>query len=308
MYVVFAGGVGGSRFVRGLLAAVPSEDVTVIVNTGDDIERFGLHISPDIDINLYALSGRLDEERGWGRAGETWACQEILRTDFGVEAWFNLGDRDLAAHLYRTHRLQGGASLSTVTAEMAKAFGLGCRVLPMSDQPAATYLDTDQGTMHFQEYLIRHRCEPRISSVQFRGLEQALPAPGVLAAIAGARAILVPPSNPVVSVGPILALAGVRDAIAASAAPVVAVSPIIGGKTVKGPADRMLRDLGLEASAAGVAAWYGDLLDGFIIDHADAGLELGGVRVRVTDTWMSSPEQRRALAAATVAFAAELAG
>lgn len=307
-YVVLAGGVGGSRFVRGLLEAVPPEQVTVIVNTGDDLERFGLHISPDIDINLYALSGRLDEERGWGRPQETWHCQELLRADFGVDTWFNLGDRDLATHLYRTGRLRAGATLSQVTAEMARAFGVVCRVLPMSDDPVATYLETDRGEMHFQEYLIRHRCEPRVLAVRLRGLEAARPAPGVLEALAGAQAILIPPSNPVVSVGPVLALPGVREAVAQAAAPVVAVSPLIAGKTVKGPADRMLADLGFPASAAGVAAWYGELLDGLIIDAADAGLELPGVRIRVTDTWMTSAEKRRALAATAVAFAAELGG
>jgi LPPG:FO 2-phospho-L-lactate transferase len=308
MYVVLAGGVGGSRFVRSLLAVVPPEEVTVIVNTGDDIERFGLHISPDIDTNLYTLSGRLDEERGWGRSGESWHGQDLLRTDFGVDTWFNLGDLDLATHLYRTGRMRSGASLSTVTAEMAQSFGLRCRVLPMTDDSLATYLETEEGTMHFQEYLIRRRCEPRVRAVRFQGLEQSKPAPGVLEAIAGAKAILIPPSNPVVSVGPILALRGVRETIASASAPVVAVSPIIGGKTVKGPADRMLGDLGWEASAAGVAAWYGEILDGFVADHADAGLQLNGVPVRITDTWMSTPEQRRALATTTVSFAAELAG
>jgi LPPG:FO 2-phospho-L-lactate transferase len=307
MYVVLAGGVGGSRFVRGLIAAVPPQDVTVIVNTGDDIERYGLHISPDIDINLYTLSGRLDEARGWGREQETWHSQDLLKRDFGVDAWFNLGDRDLAAHLYRTGRMREGASLSQVTAEMARSLGVQCRVLPMTDDPLETYLATDQGVMHFQEYLIRRRCEPRVEAVQLRGLEGAQPAPGVLEAIRSARAILIPPSNPVVSVGPILALPGVREAIAAGPAPVVAVSPIIGGRTVKGPADRMLRDLGLEPSARGVAAWYGDLLDGFLIDHEDAGLDLPGTPLCITDTWMTTPEKRLALAHMVVEFAAGLA-
>lgn len=308
MYVVLAGGVGGSRFVRGLVSAVDPAAVTVIVNTGDDIERYGLHISPDVDINLYALSGRLDEERGWGRPDETWHTQDVLKADFGVDAWFNLGDRDLGAHLYRTGRLRDGATLSQVTAEMVESLGVPCTVLPMSDQSVQTYLATDRGTMHFQEYLIRHRCEPEVRGVELRGLEGAGPAPGVLEAIRSATAILIPPSNPVVSVGPILALPGVQEAIAASAAPVVAVSPIIAGKTVKGPADRMLRDLGLEPSAAGVAAWYGKLLDGFVIDQEDSGLAISHIPVRVTDTWMSTPEKRKALAGAVLAFAAELGG
>lgn len=302
MYAVLAGGVGGSRFVSGLVQVVPPEQVTVIVNTGDDVEMYGLHVSPDVDINLYTLAGILDPERKWGWVGETWVTQDVLKQYYGLEPWFNLGDRDLATHLFRTMHLRQGATLSQVTDLMRQRLGVRARVLPMSDQPVATHLRTDIGTIHFEEYLLKHKMEPRILGLELRGVEAARPAPGVLDALHGADVIFIPPSNPIVSVGPILALPGVREALAAR--PVVAVSPIIGGQTVKGPADRMLRDLGGEPSVTGVAAWYGDLLNGYVIDQVDAAavpeLAAKGLKVHAMDTLMSTPEKAAAVARAAL--------
>lgn len=310
MYAVLAGGVGGSKFVSGLVQAVDPAEVTVIVNTGDDIEMYGLWVSPDIDINLYSLAGVLDPVRKWGFRDESWVTQQVLKDCYGYEPWFNLGDRDLASHLFRTMHLRQGLTLTQVTDLMRQRLGIRTRVLPMSDQPVATYLHTSVGTIHFQEYLIKHRMEPAIRSVELRGIESAAPAPGVLEALAAADAILIPPSNPVVSVGPILSLPGVREALADK--PVVAVSPIIGGQTVKGPADRMLRDLGAPATAEGVAGWYGDLLDGYVMDTADAALAPvlaeRGLRTHTMDTLMSSPESARAVAEAALALAAATGG
>ncbi len=304
MYAVLAGGVGGSRFVSGLVQVVPPEQVTVIVNTGDDVEMYGLHVSPDIDINLYMLAGLLDPERKWGWRGDSFVTQQVLREHYGHEPWFNLGDRDLASHLFRTMHLRQGMTLSEVTDLMRRRLGVRVRVLPMSDEPVATYLLTAVGTMHFQEYLIRHRMEPRITGLELRGIAAARPAPGVLEALTEATVVFIPPSNPIVSVGPILALPGVRAALAGR--PVVGVSPIIGGQTVKGPADRMLRDLGSEATAAGVAACYSGLMNAYVIDQVDAAvvpaLAATGLRVHAMDTLMSTPEAAAAVARAALAL------
>ncbi|HYF96153.1 MAG TPA: 2-phospho-L-lactate transferase [Symbiobacteriaceae bacterium] len=309
MYVVLAGGVGGSRFVSGLVRAIPPEQVTVVVNTGDDLDMYGLHISPDIDINLYTLAGVLDPIRKWGWREDTFVTQQVMAQYYEHRPCFNLGDRDLATHLLRTMYLHQGLSLTAVTDLLRQRLGVRARVLPMTDQPVATYLQTSVGRLHFQSYLIEHRMEPAIHRVEFQGLDRAVPAPGVLEAIAAADAIFLPPSNPVVSVGPILALPGVREALAQK--PVIGVSPLIDGKPVKGPADRMLRDLGGTATAAGIAAWYGALLDGYIMDEQDraAAAELhGGLRVHVMDTLMTTPEAAEAVARAAIVLSRQVGG
>ena len=301
---VLAGGVGAARFLEGVVQAVAPEDVTVISNTGDDDEFFGLHVSPDVDTVIYTLASAIDPAQGWGLEGETYRTLEALRR-FGYETWFNLGDADLATHAVRTRMLREGATLSEVTARIAEAFGLRLRVLPMSDDPVRTIVETDEGQLRFQEYFVKRRTDVDVRQVRFEGVDRASPAPGVLDAIASADAVLVAPSNPVVSIGPMLAIAGVRDALRAVRAKVVAVSPIIGGRTVKGPADRMLASLGMAATAAGVAAAYRDFAGALVIDDEDAALasevEALDVRCVVTQTVMRGPAEKRALAEVTLA-------
>jgi LPPG:FO 2-phospho-L-lactate transferase len=300
---VLAGGVGAARFLEGLTAVVPPRDITVISNTGDDEEFFGLHVSPDIDIVVYTLAGAVDGERGWGLRGETWAALEALRR-FGYDTWFNLGDGDLATHAHRTLLLRGGATLSEATRSVAAAYGLELAILPMSDERIRTLVETDAGTLAFQEYFVKRRTEDEVRAVTFDGTERAQPAPGVLDAITNADAVIVAPSNPVVSIGPILAVPGIRDALRSTRARVGAVSPLIGGKTVKGPADRMMASLGMTPTAAGVAAAYADFLDVLVIDEVDRDLapavEVTGVRAVVAPTLMSGPAAKRALAEVTL--------
>jgi LPPG:FO 2-phospho-L-lactate transferase len=276
--VCLAGGVGGSRLVRGLLLAAPSQPLTAIVNTGDDVTLHGLRISPDVDTMLYTLSGTVDEARGWGPRADTFRCMDLLET-LGGETWFRLGDLDLAVHLRRTELLQAGRTPGAVTAELARHLGVPAQVqiVPMTDDPVETWvqLAADDAWVHFQRYFVEQRAAVPIRAVRFDGIERARPAPGVLDAIAAASAIVFCPSNPFVSLAPILALAGVRDAVRAARAhgvPVVGVSPIIGGTTVKGPAARMLVELGHRPTAAAVAALYSDLMDAFLIDTTDRAL------------------------------------
>lgn len=293
--VALAGGVGGSRFLRGLRAAAPEAKLTAVVNTGDDVTLHGLRISPDVDTVLYALAGIVDDERGWGPRGDTFRCMAALER-LGGEAWFRLGDLDLATHLRRSELLAAGWAPSAVTAELARRLGVsGVAILPMTDDPVETHvkLAEDGGWVHFQEFFVLRRGDVPISAVRFEGIERARPAPGVLEGIAAADLIVLCPSNPVVSLGPILALAGVRTAIADArrrGATVAAVSPLIGGATVKGPAARMLADLGTEPTAAGVAGLYAGLLDLYVIDRLDAGLadriHAQGARPLVTDAVM----------------------
>jgi LPPG:FO 2-phospho-L-lactate transferase len=300
---VLAGGVGAARFLEGLAGVVAPSDITVISNTGDDEEFFGLHVSPDIDIVIYTLAGAVDAERGWGLRGETWAALEALRR-FGYDAWFNLGDGDLATHTHRTMLLRGGATLSEATRSVARAFGLELALLPMSDDRVRTLVTTDAGVLAFQEYFVKRRTEDEVRAVTFEGVKRAQPAPGVVDAIAGADAVVVAPSNPVVSIGPILAVPGVRDALRSTGARIGAVSPLIGGKTVKGPADRMMASLGMTPTAAGVAAAYADFLDVLVIDEVDRELapavEAAGVRAVVAPTLMSGPAEKRALGQVTL--------
>jgi LPPG:FO 2-phospho-L-lactate transferase len=305
MITTLAGGVGAARFLSGLLQVVAPGDCTAIVNVGDDVELHGLWISPDLDTVTYTLAGAIDPERGWGLAGETWHAMEALARYGGV-TWFNLGDRDLATHLYRTHRRREGATLSAVTAEITASWGLGLRVLPVSDDRIETrvVLAASGEEINFQEYFVKHHHGVPVSSVRFVGVESAAPGPDVIAAIEQADTIVVAPSNPIVSIDPVLAVPGVREAVAARRDRTVAISPIIGGAALKGPADRMLVELGHESSAIGVARHYQDLISVLVVDGADAELapaiEALGVRCVVTDTIMRTPERAAALARTTI--------
>jgi len=296
---VLAGGVGAARFLEGVVQVVPQRDITVISNTGDDEEFFGLRVSPDVDIVIYTLAGAIDKEKGWGLAGETFHALEAIRR-FGYETWFNLGDGDLATHAHRTRLLREGATLSEATRSIAQAFGLELTLLPVSDDRIRTLVETDAGTLAFQEYFVKRRTEDVVRAVRFDGIESARPAPGVIEAIRGADVVAVAPSNPVVSIGPLLAVRGVREALRETAATVVGVSPIIGGRTIKGPADRMMASLGMTPTAAGVAEAYRDFLDVLVIDEEDRALapavEAVGVRAVVAPTIMRGPAEKRALA------------
>jgi LPPG:FO 2-phospho-L-lactate transferase len=296
---VLAGGVGAARFLEGLVQAVPQESITVISNTGDDDEFWGLRVSPDIDIVIYTLAGAVDPEKGWGLTGETFHALESLRR-FGYDTWFNLGDGDMATCAHRTALLREGATLSDATRSIAGAFGLRLRLLPVSDDRIRTLVDTDHGTLAFQAYFVQRRTADDVLAVRFDGIDTAVPAPGVLDAIRDADVVAIAPSNPVVSIGPLLAVPGVRAALRETRAKVVGVSPIIGGKTIKGPADRMMASLGMMPTAAGVARAYADFLDVLVIDEQDRGLaaevEAAGVRCIVAQTIMRGPAEKRALA------------
>jgi len=308
---VLAGGVGAARFLEGLADAVPQEDVTVISNVGDDEEFFGLHVSPDIDIVIYTIAGAIDTEKGWGLRGETFRALEALRR-FGYDTWFNLGDGDLATHVHRTQLLRDGMTLTDATRTIVEAFGLRLRLLPVTDGRLRTVVETAAGSLAFQEYFVRRRTEDDVLAVRFEGASEASPAPGVIDAILGAEVVAVAPSNPIVSIGPILAVGGVRDALRQTSARVVAVSPIVGGKTIKGPADRMMRSLGMEPSAAGVARAYASFVDVLVIDEQDralaAAVEAEGVRAVVAQTVMRGPADKRALAETVLRAAGEGGG
>lgn len=299
LYTVLAGGVGAARFLRGLVEVVDPKSIVVVVNTGDDKSFYGLRVSPDIDINLYSLAGIINPEHNWGVAGDTFRALEMLRR-YGQDTWFALGDSDLATHIYRTWQLGLGRPLSRITQELGERLGIGPRLLPMTDDVVETMIETPNGDLDFQEYLVQRGTQDEVLGVHFRGIESASPAPGVLEAIRESEVILIPPSNPIVSVGTILAVPGIREAILAADAPVVGVSPIVGGKTIKGPADKLLRALGYEATPLAVAQYYGNLLDGWVLDSKDASsaskVERTGLRVAVTDTDLSNMEKRRIVA------------
>jgi LPPG:FO 2-phospho-L-lactate transferase len=297
---VLCGGVGAARFLSGLLQVVEPSEVTAIVNTADDVVLHGLHISPDLDTVTYTLAGATDTERGWGLAGETWQAMEGLRRYGGID-WFNLGDRDLATHLYRTQRLSDGADLSTVTGEIARAWGLDLTLLPVTEDRLATMVTVvDEGEIGFQEYFVRRQHSVAVTGVRFDGAEAARPGPGVLESIATADVVVIAPSNPLVSIGPILAVPGMREAIEAARARTLAVSPIVGGAALKGPADRMMRELGHEPTVVGVARLYAPLVATLVIDEADAtsvdAVADAGVRCVVAPTIMSEPGVAAALA------------
>lgn len=269
MIVVFTGGTGGSKLVQGLQQAVAPEELTVIVNTGDDLEWWGLHVSPDIDSVLYSLAGLLSKDRGWGIEDDSFRCLERMK-QLDQPAWFSLGDLDLATHLTRTAMLQAGKTLSEATAELAAKFGVRARVLPMSDDRVSTLLETPKGTLTFQEYFVRERHQVEVRAVRFEGSAQSRPAPGVIDSIERADAIVFAPSNPVTSIGPILAVPGIRDSLRRTSSPVLAVSPIVGGAAVSGPAGALMQMMGWPCSSAGVAKAYEDFLDVLVADNADA--------------------------------------
>ena len=291
--VALSGGVGGAKLAQGLAQTLPPEDLTIIVNTGDDFEHLGLSISPDLDTVCYTLAGLANNETGWGRAGETWNTISNIEK-LGGPAWFRLGDQDFATHLERTRRLKEGQSLSQITSEFCKAWGIQVTVLPMSDSPVRTMVDSDEGELAFQEYFVHRHCEPRVKGFRFDGVEAAKPAPGVSEALEATDAVIFCPSNPWVSIDPIL---GVVKEINK---PVVAVSPIIGGKTVKGPAAKMYSELGIEPSAQAVAKHHRSTLKGFVLDHLDASMEEQirqlGLATLVTNTLMNLPTDRSRLA------------
>ena len=297
--MALAGGVGAARFLTGLIKLVDEEELTVVVNTGDDIELYGLHISPDIDIVTYTLAGIVDEEKGWGIKGDTFHCLRMLGK-YGYETWFNLGDRDLATHIHRTYLLRNGLKLAEVTAEICRALGLKVRILPMTDDKFETRIITREGSMHFQEYLVKRGARDEVLGVEFVGVEDAKPAPGVIHSILNAEGVIVCPSNPIVSIGTILSVKGIREALRQTRARKVAITPIISGAPIKGPADKLMKGLGLEVSAYSVANLYKDFLDIFILDTADlmekARIEKLGLRVRVTNTIMKSLEDKIRLA------------
>ncbi|AZQ71881.1 2-phospho-L-lactate transferase [Streptomyces abikoensis] len=317
--VVLAGGIGGARFLRGLMSAVPDADITVIGNTGDDIHLFGLKVCPDLDTVMYTLGGGIHEEQGWGRAGESFAVKEELAA-YGVgPEWFGLGDRDFATHIVRTQMLAAGYPLSAVTEALCARWKPGVRLLPMSDDRIETHVliddpDGDDGArkaVHFQEYWVRMRASVDAHAIVPVGAEQAKPAPGVLEAIAAADVVLFPPSNPVVSVGTILGVPGVREAVADAAAPVIGLSPIVGGAPVRGMADKVLAAVGVESTAAAVARHYGSgLLDGWLVDSVDgtavAEVEEAGIRCRAVPLMMTDVEATAAMARAALALAEEV--
>ncbi len=299
LITALAGGVGAARFLSGLARLVEGEDLSVIVNTGDDIELFGLHISPDVDIITYTLAGIVDEEKGWGIRGDTFRCLETLKK-FGSEAWFNLGDKDLATHIFRTALLKKGFKLSEVTARISHALGLKVTILPMTEDKFETRIVTESGSVHFEEYLIKRGTKDKVSDIEFIGVENAKPAVGVIESIMKSQLVVICPSNPVVSIGTILAVKGVRDTLRSTNAKKVAVSPIVAGAPIKGPADKLLRGLGMEVSAYSVAKLYSDFLDTFILDTADSAernrIEKLGIEVKVTNTIMKSIEDKIDLA------------
>ena len=310
--VALAGGVGGAKLARGLADLLEPEQLTVVVNTGDDFEHLGLQICPDLDTVMYTLADRHNPVNGWGLAGETFHVMAALAA-IGGETWFTLGDKDIATHAERTHRLRLGQSLSDVTAALCRALGVRHRIVPMSDQPVRTVVHTENGALAFQDYFVRLKADVAVRSVAFEGAHTARPSPGFQQVIdegVDASAIVICPSNPWLSIDPILALPGTRDWLAARRAPVVAVSPIVGGKAIKGPAARIMQDLGIVPSALEVARRYRGLIDGFVIDRCDAALADAiaalGIVPLVTGSVMQSPDDRRRLAAEVLAFAGTL--
>jgi LPPG:FO 2-phospho-L-lactate transferase len=298
---LLAGGTGGAKLARGIADVAGPDQLTVIANTGDDVEVYGVHVSPDPDLITYWLAGRIDE-RGWGIEGDTWHVMDALEAA-GRPVWFRLGDADLAMCLVRTESLRGGARLTDAHAEVVRAMGVGSRVLPMSDDAVRTRVRTPAGWREFQEFMIAGRAEGPVEEVQFEGASKARPSPDVIEAIGGADAIVIGPSNPVISIGPILAVPGIREALARSRAPVVAVSPFVGGQVVKGPTEAFMAGAGLPAGTAGAAAAYTGLIDGLVADERVPGSE---VPLLETDVLMDGDDGRRRVASATLEFGASL--
>jgi len=288
-----AGGVGAARLLRGLVRILQPEDLVIVGNTGDDVEVYGLHISPDLDIVMYTLAGIVDEVKGWGISGDTFECLKTLGK-LGFETWFKLGDRDLAIHIVRTKILKEGKALSQATAELCKMLGIKARLVPMSNDPVRTKIVSGKLILDFQDYFVKRKTKDEVTDVVFEGAEKAKPAPGILEAIKEAERVVICPSNPILSIAPILSISMIKDQLKRTDAYVIGVSPIVGGKTIKGPADRIMASMGFEASAYGVARYYEDFLDHLIIDkvdenHKDRIRELG-VKVTTTNTIMKSLE------------------
>ena len=306
MIVVLTGGTGGAKFVDGLRRLLPAEELTIIVNTGDDHEWWGLYVSPDVDSIVYVLADLLSSERGWGVRGDTFHCLQAMK-ELGEEAWFSVGDRDLATHLLRTQLLSRGQTLSEATSYIAEKLDVRSRILPMSDMRVETRIDTPAGDLSFEEYFVKRWYQDPVNSVRFSGASEAEPAPGVVDAIASAQAVLIAPSNPVTSIGPILAVPGVREALQTTPAKVVAVSPIIGSAAVSGPAANLMAAQGLPVSIAGIAKAYEDFLDILIADDSDSAaardINIGGVTVHCTDIMMRDTEDKRRIARAALALA-----
>jgi LPPG:FO 2-phospho-L-lactate transferase len=303
MITALAGGVGAARFLQGLVNVVPEKDITVIANTGDDIELYGLHISPDLDIIMYTLAGIVDEEKGWGIRRDTFRCLDMLKS-YGHETWFNLGDKDFATHIYRTHLFKRGVSLSEATERLCQKLGLELKILPMTNDRFETKVVTAVGTIHFEEYLVKRKAQDEVIDVKFEGVEKARPAPGVVDSISSSDAVIICPSNPIVSIGTILSVKGVKSALEKTEAKVVGISPIVGGFPIKGPADKLMRGLGLEVSAYGVAELYRTFLDTFVIDQVDRAekerIEGLGLNVVTTNTIMRDLKNKVQLARITL--------
>jgi len=303
MITALAGGVGAARFLTGLTELVKEEDLSVIVNTGDDIEMFGLHISPDIDIVQYTLAGIVDNEKGWGIKDDTFHCLETLRK-MGLETWFSIGDRDFATHIIRTNLLKKGFTLSKVTEEIGRCLGVKAYIMPMTDDKFETWIKVAEGLIHFEEYFVKRQAKDNVLGVEFVGSSQAKPAPKTVDSILNAKMVIICPSNPIVSIGSILSIDGIKDALRKTNAKIVGVSPIVDGAPIKGPADKLMRSLGLEVSAFSVAKLYEDFLDTFVIDARDidekSKVEQLGIEVKVTDTVMKSLEDKIRLAKAVL--------
>lgn len=307
--VALAGGVGGAKLALGLAGVLPADELTVAVNTADDFEHLGLYICPDLDTVMYTLGGLANPETGWGRRDETWNVLEAIGK-VGGETWFRLGDKDLATHIERTRRLRAGETLGAIIADFARRFGIQPAIVPMCDEPVRTVVKTDKEDLAFQDWFVRLHCAPVVRSVRFAGVETAKPHPA-LRSFEGLRGVVVCPSNPFVSVAPILAVPGVRVALQQAKVPKIAVTPIVGGQAVKGPAAKMLAELGHDVSALGVAKYYQRLVDGFVLDARDAALkpeiEKLGLKVRIADTMMRDDSDKRRLAQTALEFVDELA-
>ncbi len=308
-FLVFAGGVGGAKLAEGMAHSVGEDALTVVVNTADDFDHYGLRVSPDLDTVMYTLAGWNNAETGWGVKGDTFQNFDMLKV-YGVEPWFHVGDRDIATHLLRTHWLKGGATLTDVTRMLARQLGVQSRVLPMTNDPVRTIVDTDEGLFAFQEYFVKLRWQPEVRSLIYEGAEEAEPAPDVLRVIETADTIIIAPSNLYLSIDPILAVPGIKDALLNASAPIIAVTPIIGGEAVKGPAAKLMRELGVESSAVAVAQHYAEFLNGFVMDEQDAALkpliEAMGMGVLITNTIMKDGDDRARLACEVVKFADQL--
>jgi LPPG:FO 2-phospho-L-lactate transferase len=303
LITVLAGGVGAARYLQGLIGIIPERNITIIVNTGDDAEFFGLHVSPDIDTILYTLKNMADKKKGWGIKGDSFNCLNMLKK-YGYETWFKLGDKDLALNIYRTQLLRKGFTLSEATKKISKRLGLNLEILPMTNDKFVTKIETPSETIHFQEYFVKRHAMDEVVDVKFEGVNEAQPGPNVINSILNSDAIIICPSNPIVSIGTILSVKGVKQALKETSAKIVAISPIVGGKTIKGPADKMMQGMGLEASAFGVAELYKDFLNSIVIDQIDetekTRIEELGINVIVTNTIMRTLEDKIQLARVTL--------